>query len=191
LQENAANLQTLIGGYILSMGLSGSNADLLAAEIFQDVEVKTLAHADRFNPQMQPRPWFLAIAANILKRYRASTARCERFEVHSGNLAHTSRVESEQDEPDRILPPGMAGAEQTLTDREFVHERLSLVSPQDARLLGMAHVGGWDAYVSGLQLGITPGVARVHLHRAIGRLRVAWKTSELQKGWWVLYDRHI
>lgn len=192
LQDNAADLQMLIGGYVLSMGLaSGSNVDLLAAEIFQDAVVETLAHADRFNPEMQPRPWFLAIAANILKRYRARTARREKFEVRLGNLANTTGAESEQDMLDRILPPGMPGPEQTLTDREFVDELLSLVSPEDARLLSMALLGGWDAYALGQQLDITPGAARVRLHRALGRLRRAWKTSELQKGGRVQYGRHI
>lgn len=167
LQENARPLQTLIGGYIAGMGLAcGQNIAPLAAEIFQDAVVETLAHAERFNPEMQPRPWFLAIAVNLLKRYRASHARRNTFEVLLGTLASTGGPESEQDVLDRLLRPGAPGPEQTLTDQECVRELLSLVSPADARLLTMALLDGWDAGALGQQLGITAGAARVRLHRA-------------------------
>ena len=96
LQGNAANLQATIGGYVARMGLaSGPAIETVAAEVFQDAVVETLAHAERFNPEMQPRAWFLAIAANILKRHRASYARRYKFEVLVGNLA--SKTELERD----------------------------------------------------------------------------------------------
>lgn len=185
LQENAVHLQTILGGYVAKMGLaSGPGIEAVAAEVFQDAVLETLAHADRFNPEMQPRAWFLAIAANILKRHRAGYAKRYKFEVLVGSLANRYEDESEQDVLDRIMQAGAPGPEQTLASRETVRELLALVSPEDARLLNMALLEGWDASALGTHLGITPGTARVRVHRALSRLRVAWKKSEQQKGAW-------
>lgn len=185
LQDNAVHLQAILGGYVAKMGLaSGPGIEAVAAEVFQDAVLETLAHADRFNPEMQPRAWFLAIAANILKRHRASYAKRYKFEVLVGSLANKHEDESEQDVLDRIMQAGSPGPEQTLAGRETVRELLALVSPEDARLLNMALLEGWDASALGAHLGITPGTARVRVHRALSRLRVAWQKSEQQKGAW-------
>ena len=185
LQDNAAHLQAILGGYVAKMGLaSGAGIEAVAAEVFQDAVLETLAHADRFNPEMQPRAWFLAIAANILKRHRASYARRYKFEVLVGDLAHKYELENEQDVLDRIMQAGAPGPEQTLAAHETVRELFSLVSPEDARLLNMALLEGWDASALGEHMGITPGTARVRVHRALSRLRAAWKKSEQQKGAW-------
>src|SRR5262245_21839195 len=104
LQDNAASLQAILCGYVAKMGLvTGQTIELVAAEIFQDAVVETLAHAERFNPEIQARAWFLAIAANILKRHRASYLKRHRFEVLAGNLARPTGQESEQDVLDQIM----------------------------------------------------------------------------------------
>src|SRR6266700_5076642 len=74
-QENAAQLQAIICSYVAKMGLAtGAHIQAVAAEVFQDAALEALAHADRFHPQMQPRAWFLAIAANIVKRSEEHTS---------------------------------------------------------------------------------------------------------------------
>ncbi len=182
LQDQAAHLQAILCGYVAKMGVaSGEHVEAVAADVFQDAVIETLAHAQRFNPEMQPRAWFLAIAANILKRHRVSYARHYKFEVLVGNLASTSERESEQDILDRIMPSVTVGPEQTLERREGVRELLALVSPEDARLLSMALIEGWDANALGAQMGVTPGAARVRVHRALSRLREAWRKSESRK----------
>lgn len=184
LQENAASLQGIICGYVAKMGLAtGANIEAVAAEVFQDAALETLANAERFNPEMQPRPWFLAIAANVLKRHRASYARRYKFEVLVGKLADRPEQENEQDILDQIMAwsGGAPGPEQALVIRESVRELLALVAPEDARLLNMALLQGWDANALSRLLGITPGAARVRVHRALSRLRAAWRTSEQRK----------
>ncbi len=184
LQENAASLQGIICGYVAKMGLAtGGNIEAVAAEVFQDAALETLAKAERFNPEMQPRPWFLAIAANVLKRHRASYARRYKFEVLVGKLAERPEQENEQDILDQIMAwgEGAPGPEQALVSRESVRELLALVTSEDARLLNMALLQGWDASALARLLGITPGAARVRIHRALSRLRAAWRTSEQRK----------
>ncbi len=182
LQENAAQLQAIICGYVAKMGLAtGAHIQAVAAEVFQDAALEALAHADRFHPQMQPRAWFLAIAANILKRYRASVAKRARFEVLVGSLARRSELEPEQDVLDRLMACGAPGLEQAVTANEGARELLALISPQDAQLLKQALIDGWDARMLASMMGVSPGTARVRVHRALSRLRKAWQQSEQRK----------
>ncbi|HTK09228.1 MAG TPA: sigma-70 family RNA polymerase sigma factor [Ktedonobacteraceae bacterium] len=184
LQENAASLQNILCGYVASMKLaSGTNIEVLAAEVFQDAVIETLAHSDRFNPAMQPRAWFLAIAANILKRHRVKLAKRYRFEVLVGDLASKSKSGNEQDMLDRLMSyTGSApGPERALLAREGVREILSLVSAEDAHLLNLTLVQGWNAEMLAQMMGVTTGTARVRVHRALTRLRVAWQKAEARK----------
>jgi RNA polymerase sigma factor (sigma-70 family) len=184
LQENAVSLQGILRGYVVKMGLArGENVELMAAEIFQDAVLETLAHAERFNPDMQARPWFLAIAANILKRHRADSLKRAHFEIRAGYLRKAEQ-ENEQDVLEHMMTASAgtaSGPEQALLARESARELLALVSPEDAQLLHMALVQGWDANALGMLLHISSGTARVRLHRALSRLRAAWRKAEQRK----------
>ena len=180
LQEHATELQGILCGYVARMHLgAGSDIEVIAADIFQETVIELLAHADRFNPAMQPRAWFLAIAANMLKRHRARAARRYRFEVLLGG----SDSEDQQDILDRLMSytGSVPGPEQTLVEQESVSQLLALGSPDDARLLNMVLIEGWDANALASVLHISPGTARVRVHRALGRLRKAWQTAEQGK----------
>lgn len=184
LQENAASLQSILCGYVVKMGLAtGKNVELVAAEVFQDAALETLAHAERFNPDMQARPWFLAIAANILKRHRNDFLKRYRFETLTSDLTRQTVWESEENVLDQIMgmSPSNDGPEQVLITREGTQELLALVAPEDAQLLQMALIQGWDASALGQLMGVTPGAARVRVHRALNRLRAAWRQSQQRK----------
>lgn len=184
LQDNATSLQAILCGYVARMGLAtGENIKVVAAEVFQDAVLEALAHAENFNPEMQPRAWFLAVAANILKRHRAAYARRYRFEVLIGDLANKTELENEHDLLDRLMAytGGTPGPEQSLVTHESVHELLALVSQEDAHLLNLALIQGWDSQSLGAVLGVTPGAARVRAHRALSRLRDAWYKAEQRK----------
>lgn len=178
LQEDATWLQTIIRGYVMRMQFTmGNTIDVVAAEVFQETVVEVLAHADRFNPQMQPRAWFLAIAANMLKRRRTDYAKRYRFEVLLSDLA------PQQDILDRLMnyPINTPGPEQAFVSHEGVSELLTLVSLEDRKLLSMTLIQGWDAKAIAAQMGITPGAARVRIHRALSRLREAWHHAQQGK----------
>jgi RNA polymerase sigma factor (sigma-70 family) len=184
LQENAASLQSILCGYVVKTGLAtGKNVELLAAEVFQDAALETLAHAERFNPEMQARPWFLAIAANILKRHRNDFLKRYRFEVLTSDLARQSAQASEENVLDQLMGISLNSdsPEQVLVTREGIRELLGLVTQEDARLLQMALIQGWDASALGHLMGVTPGAARVRVHRALNRLRAAWRQSQQRK----------
>ena len=150
---------------------------------FQDAVLETLAHAERFNPEMQARPWFLAIAANILKRHRNDFLKRYRFEVLTSDLMRQIAWESEGNVLDQMMGMGSNSddPEQVLVTNEGLRELLALVTPKDAQLLHMALIQGWDAKALAELMGVTPGTVRVRVHRALNRLRVAWRQSQQRK----------
>lgn len=182
LQENETRLSGIICSYIVRMGLArGENVRLLAAEVFQDATLELLAHAERLDPERPPHAWFLRVAANILKRKRASFARRYRFEVLVSDLAGRTQIDDENDILDQLMADHVPGPEQLLTAHEHVREILALVGENDAEILRLALVLDLDAEQIAERLGIRVGAARVRLHRALQRLRAAWKRREAEE----------
>ncbi len=182
LQENETRLTGIICSYIVRMGLArGENVRLLAAEVFQDAALELLAHAERLDPERPPHAWFLRVAANILKRRRASFARRYRFEVLVSDLVERTQADDENDVLDQLIADREPGPEQMLTAHEHVREMLALVGESDAELLRLALVLDLDAEQIADRLGIRAGAVRVRLHRALRRLRVAWRRHEAEE----------
>ena len=75
----------------------------------------------------------------------------------------------------------MPGPEQTFESREQVQEMLALVSPDDAEVLRLALLHELDSQGLADYLGVSVGTARVRLHRALRRLRKAWKQREIER----------
>lgn len=182
LQEHAAALKNILCVYVLRADLaSGANAHLVTEEIFQDTVVQVMALGERFMSVQQPRTWFLRVALNILLRRRASLAKRARFEVLVSDLAARSAVPGEDDFLEQLATPTVEGPEQAFESREQVREMLSLVSPEDARVLNLIVLYEFDAGTVGRQLGMSPEAVRVRLHRALRRLRKAWSEHELNR----------
>jgi len=59
---------------------------------------------------------------------------------------------------------------------------LSLVSKEDQKILRLAILVGMNGVELAQALGTNPGAARVRLHRALGRLQVAWQKQQ-SKAW--------
>lgn len=179
LQEHAASLKKILCAYVLRMGLArGENVRLVADEAFQDAMLEVMAHGERFVSMAQPRSWFLAVAANILKRKRASFARRYRFEVLVSELVAETSQFSEADVLEQITVSTAPGPEQSFESREQVQEMLSLISPEDAEVLRLALLRELDTESIARELGVSNGAARVRLHRALKRLRKAWNERE-------------
>jgi RNA polymerase sigma-70 factor (ECF subfamily) len=183
LQEHAAQLQAIIRAYVLRGGVAyGDAAQTVAQEIFQDAVLEALSHADRLDPNIQPRAWFLSIAINLIKRRRADEAKRSRREVLLGDVSAGLPEEQTEGELFAGLARAFApGPEQIVVSREQAQEILGLVSSSDARVLRLAVVQGLNTELLARELGVRPTAARVRLHRAIHRLRTAWHLRETQE----------
>ncbi|MBV9230794.1 MAG: sigma-70 family RNA polymerase sigma factor [Chloroflexi bacterium] len=182
LREHSASLQGIISTYIVRMRLAqGDAVQTLATEVLSETTLEALRHADRFDPATQPRAWLLSIATNVLKRKKASLMKRHYHEVLLSDLASNfhSNTFQEQDRDffDQFTHLA-SGPEDEIEERERVDELLSLVQPGDQEILRLALVHDLDAQALSRVLQVSPGAARVRLHRALNRLRTTWKREQ-------------
>ncbi len=176
LTENMAPFLGTLRSYVQRMGLArGEEVKTVALEVLQEVVVEALDHAERFNASGQPMAWLLGIATNVIKRKKTERAKRAWREM---SIAHLSSPEeeplSEGELFDLVATNTLAGPEQAIEANEQALMMLSLVSAEDQHILRLAFLYDFDREVLAEQLGITAVAARVRLHRALSRLRVAW-----------------
>lgn len=180
--EREGELDTLVSTlrmYVARAHLAtGDTVSGEALELLNRVVVEAFDHEDRFDPSRQPRPWFLSIAANIIKREQVERAKRARREpsiisIYSKTDA-TGETLSEDDMFDRITVLANTGPEQDLDANEEAKMLLALVSEDDQHMLRLAILHDLDGVAIGNALSISPGAARVRLSRALNRLRDAY-----------------
>lgn len=170
--------------YLLRAGLDhhGQPLDAAAAELLNEVVREALRHEHRFRPSGQPRAWLLGIAANLIRRWQAESFRRERREPLVRDLAPQVEAGFSEDE---LFDHLAALAESAAVDgTEGDGEMLALLdalAPDDARVIRLAILNGLNGEVLAAELGVTPGAARVRLHRALKRLRAQIEAPEAEK----------
>jgi RNA polymerase sigma factor (sigma-70 family) len=184
LEESAQPLLDSIRVYVYRFALAqGDEASALAREIFQEVAVEAIAHADHFAPDRRPLPWLLGIALNIVRRRKVTDAKRASREILSsrfvaqGNESVATGKALEQTVDARALDQ-LARVE----DDAEAEALLALVPRADQEVFRLAILEGWDRVGLAQQLGTSAVAARVRLHRAISRLRRAWFAREVDAG---------
>lgn len=178
LREHTVALKNILYAYVLRAGLAtGANVQTVTEEIFQDTVLQVMDLGEQFLTVQQPRTWFIRVALHVIQRHRTSLAKRSRFEVLVSDLTNEA-TSSEAEFLEQIVTSMVAGPEQAVESSEQVHEMLSLVSPEDARILNLIVLHECNAHTVGRQLGISPEAVRVRLHRALRRLRNAWNAHQ-------------
>lgn len=172
IEAEAQVLTRTLGFYLSRAGLTIS-----ASELLSEVVVEALKHEDRFNPARQPRAWLLGIAVNLIRRKQAELARLDRREPLAHDL-YPGDAPSDDEVFDWLEPfTGVESAE-ALDANEAANALLAGVSAEDATILRLAILNDLDGEALAEALGITPGAARVRLHRALNRLRRTARLSQ-------------
>lgn len=184
LESIAAEREALLGTlrlYVLRAGLAqGQGVDAAAEELLGEVTMQAAASADRFRPAARPMPWVLGIAANLIKRQQVARAKRATREPLVADLAgRRSEGLSEAELFDRLGAVAATNPGQELEADEAVAEMLARVSRDDAEVIRLAVLHDLNGAELGRVLDITPGAARVRLHRALNRLRAAWLPGEV------------
>lgn len=157
----------------------------VALEILQETTIEALAHAERFDQQAQPMAWLLGIALNMIRRAKVAAAKRFQREESLGQLARRyPDIADENDLLDYLTPSSSPEFAQTVASDEQAEAWLALVSVEDQQVLRLALLDEYEHRELAEKLGTSPGAARMRLHRALGRLRTAWKTQQdnLRKG---------
>jgi len=96
-------------------------------------------------------------------------------------LAHVDRFDPERQPMAWLLGIGMNVIRRKVEANEQASLILALVSPADQHILRLAILLDCERETLARELGITPVAARVRLHRALNRLRVAWQEAQRQQ----------
>lgn len=161
--------------YLLRAGLpAGEDATQAATELLSEVTVEALAHADRFRAGGQPMAWLLGIAANLIKRRQSRFAKDRRREPLVRDMMSRHQALLSEDELfNQLAAARTPDPAQAVAAQDHVREMLSHASERDRRVIRLAVLHDLSGKQVAAELGITPGAARVRLHRALNRLREA------------------
>jgi RNA polymerase sigma factor (sigma-70 family) len=166
--------------YLVRAGLADAQSAALAAvELLNEVVIEALDHADRFRSSGQPMAWLLGIAANLIKRKQAERATRNRREPLVRDLYLDVQDNLSEDELfDWLAALTVAEPALAWESNEAVSAILAHVSKTDQHILRLAVLHDLNGEELAQALGVTPGAARVRLHRALNRLRAAWPVPE-------------
>jgi RNA polymerase sigma-70 factor (ECF subfamily) len=184
LDQSGEGLQLLnhIRFFVRKAGLEGElSARELAMEVFHEAVVEALRNEKRFDAERSPKLWLLGIAANVVKRRREKLFRQRKHETVAADLARPSAAAGHLTEEqlfDRLAALQRPGPEREVLGAMGVEQLLSQLSADDRRIIELNILHEMNGNEVAQALGISPGNARVRLHRALSRLRPIWLEQE-------------
>lgn len=173
IEHDSSALLGMLRYYLYRAGLSGRDLPLEAAarDLLNEVVAEALAHESRFQTAADPRAWLLGIAANLVKRRQSELVGREQREPLIRDLHPDLEAAMSDDELFDWIAEVAAAPPDMLETHQDVTALLAAISPDDARVLRLAIMNGLDGAALAAALGVSPGAARVRLHRALNRLR--------------------
>lgn len=141
-----------------------NDPDDLSSEIL--LEVWRTLRADRFRGRSALRSYVVGIARNLLKR-------------------HSSKRRSNPLSTDLPPPePGLGPDEALIKDelRDRVRAALQRLADECVQMFNWVYEEGWSSDMVGRCLGVTPGTARVRLHRCAEKFREVWRDLDERVG---------
>jgi RNA polymerase sigma-70 factor, ECF subfamily len=180
IEDESESLHRTLCFYVIRAGLANGQAvGPEADELLNEVVVEALQQAARFHPTGQPKAWLLGIAANLIKRQQAERARRHRREPLVRDLY--PEVESDLSDGelfDQFAAYAADNPAQDIETNEQIAGMLAAVSQGEQHVLRLALVHGLDGDLLAKELGVSPGAARVRLHRALQHLREAHRLDQ-------------
>jgi RNA polymerase sigma-70 factor (ECF subfamily) len=177
IEEQADDLLGTLRVYVARAGLAhGEGVTLAAVELMNEVVVEALEYAGRFRPDGRPMAWLLGIAANLIRRRQTRYAVDGRREPLARDVCR-GETWSEDELFDYLATLAVEGPAEEVEARAEVERLLARVSKSDRRVLRLAIMHDLNGKELAQALHVTPGAARVRLHRALNRARDAWHTQ--------------
>jgi RNA polymerase sigma factor (sigma-70 family) len=167
--------------YVLRAGLAGDED--ATSELLNSVVVEALTHAQRYDPTRPPRAWLLGIAANLVRRRQAESARLNQREPLANDLVDGRETSLGEDELFELLAThSTAGAGADIRgeteELDCLSTALALLSVDERRVIRLFSGCSLNGDALAAALHVTPGTARVRLHRALTHLRRVWHFTE-------------
>jgi len=171
--EEGGSLRNTLRLYILRANLgTATSLDSVTDDLWQDVVVEALRHADRFDTMRQPKAWLLGIASNLIKRRQDDTIKRERREPLVRDMRITQNNIMSDDELFDLLAQAKSDSPaQQIEANDSINTLLAGVSRADQDIIRLAIIHDLNGDMLAQALNIKASTARVRLHRALHRLR--------------------
>jgi len=184
LDAEVDSLTGILRVYVLRAGLTGGEDT--TGELLNSVVVEALTHAGRYDPARPPRAWLLGIAANLVRRRQAEMAHLNQREPLAGDLVDGRQAGLGEDELFELLAARAADITSQemhgeIEERDRLTSALRLLSVDERRIIRLFAQCNLDGDAMADALHVSPGTARVRLHRVLAHLRRVWLFSEENK----------
>ena len=136
----------------------------VVADVVQETFLRALEKLDRLREPARFRAWIGAIADNVIVDHHRVAARSRPLDDE------TSDALASADAP----PCSIAEARDTV---HLARRAVATLAPRDAEVIRLVGVFGLSPAELGRAVGISPGAAKVRVHRARTRLRAAMGTQ--------------
>ncbi len=178
IEQESEDLFAILRSYVIRMGLAPPMmAEQLTEELMNQVVIEALQSADRFDPARRPMPWLLGIGINLIRQQLRQHARSR--EIPARDLFAATQAGLSDDELfERFGALVEANPAGQIEQDSWIADTLAQLTEDDRQIIQLAILNDLDSSAIAHQLGITPGAARVRLHRAIKRLRGWFATQE-------------
>ncbi|MBN1310989.1 MAG: sigma-70 family RNA polymerase sigma factor [Anaerolineae bacterium] len=144
------------------------SANAMAAELFDELVAEAIERADEFDLSGQPFAWLMGMASRLVDHKQKELGK----DIELGKVPRQQAGLSEGEVFDRL--PELIGSKAAENKQdEQLGGLLNRIPLEAQRVLQLAVHHDLDGEALAQALGMPPGAARVRLHRALDRLRVA------------------
>ncbi len=161
---------------------AGLHADKMTIDdLLHDVVETALINEERFDTEQVPRAWLLGIAANLVRRRQVEMYKRQQHESLIGDLyLDSGEAFSEEELLEQLLTSqsSHASISNEIEASNSVEALLNLVNESDRQVLSLAILNELDGEQLAKALSVKPSTARVRLHRALQRLRIAFLNQQ-------------
>jgi RNA polymerase sigma-70 factor (ECF subfamily) len=149
-----------------------------ADEAVQDAFVKVFTHIASYREDLPFEAWFTRILANTCRDRQKARRRRERWE----SIGLDRRTESGA-AVDAVPAPGLSPEEALLGDerRRELMKAIDALPGRQRDILLLCHVEGQSPREAGELTGLTESTVRVHLFRAMRKLRSALEAGRVRR----------
>lgn len=165
-ETDSERLHKIIRSYVwkaTSLPKTPEQVDEIATEILSQVFIEAIEHTDRFNTDRPPRAWLLGIASKLILRQQDQHIRHSKHEVSEldDEITLFNSLES-------LLSPNM---EENIALREQANTLIAQLSEPDQIFIRVALKHNLSGNEIAKEMNISPGSARVKLHRILEKMR--------------------
>lgn len=165
-EADSEALRKIIRSYVWktkSLPKAPEQVDEIATEILSQVFIEAIEHADRFDTDRPPRAWLLGIAVNLIRQKQDRHIKQSKREI--------TATDDETAFFDKLASLSSPNTEEDETLEEQINTLIAQIPEPDQVFIRVALKHNLSGNEIAEEMNISPGNARVKLHRVLEKLR--------------------